>query len=107
MVDTTTLLHHLGSELIYRDNVYDAVDAWVPIGQLSTLAQSGIVATVNPIFKPTTAYKGIAPNQGDQAENADALRSTFGLDGTGIKVGVLSDSVNSIRARSGRFGGDG
>ena len=36
---TTKLLHSLGSELIYRDNMYDAVDAWVPISQLSTLDQ--------------------------------------------------------------------
>ena len=55
-----------------------------------------IVANINPVFKPITSYQGIAPNQGDQAQNADTLRSTFGLDGTGVKVGVLSDSVNEF-----------
>ena len=38
MAATRTLLHGLGAELIYRDNTYDAVDAWVPISQLSTLS---------------------------------------------------------------------
>jgi hypothetical protein len=96
MTQAATLLHNLGAELIDRDSVYSVIDAWVPIAQLSTLAQAGMVANLNPVFKPQTSFQGIAPNQADEAENADTLRSTFGLDGSGVKVGVLSDSVNSF-----------
>ena len=96
MAETSKLVHSLGGELIYRDSRYSAVDVWVPVSQLSALAQSGVVATVSPVFKPSLNTRGIAPNQGDEAENADALRSVFGLDGSGVKVGVLSDSVNAF-----------
>ena len=33
-------------------------------------------------------------SQGDHALRADVARSTFGLDGSGVKVGVLSNSYN-------------
>ena len=107
MADTTTLLHGLGAELIDRMPQYQALDAWVPISQLSTLAQEQIIANLNAVLKPLTAQEGVAPNQGDEAENAEAMRNTFGLDGTGVKVGVLSDSVNQYLGGPGRFSGNG
>jgi hypothetical protein len=94
MADATTLVHSLGGQLIDRVAVYHALDAWIPISQLSTLAQNSGVANVNPVYRAITSTAGIAPNQGDETLNADSLRSTFDVDGTGIKVGVLSNSVS-------------
>src|SRR5690349_14038924 len=37
---------------------------------------------------------GIVGTQGSTALLADQLRSVFGVDGTGVKIGVLSDSFN-------------
>ena len=34
---TTTFLHSLGAELIDRNSIYAAIDAYVPISQLTTL----------------------------------------------------------------------
>jgi hypothetical protein len=39
---------------------------------------------------------GAVTSQGDQAIHADVARTTFGLSGAGIKVGVLSDSFNCL-----------
>ena len=44
MPDTSTFIHHIGGELIYRDSTYGTVDAWIPISQLTTLSTNGIVA---------------------------------------------------------------
>jgi hypothetical protein len=37
---------------------------------------------------------GLVTSQGDKVLRADVARTQFGLDGTGVKVGVLSDSFN-------------
>lgn len=42
------------------------------------------------------AMTGSVGKEGSIAINADAGREDFGLDGSGVKVGVLSDSFNSL-----------
>jgi Subtilase family/FG-GAP-like repeat len=39
---------------------------------------------------------GTATTQGDRSVRADVARAKFGVDGSGIKVGVLSDSYNFL-----------
>ncbi|MGZ6015715.1 MAG: S8 family serine peptidase, partial [Phenylobacterium sp.] len=38
---------------------------------------------------------GVVDTQADQAQYADTARATFNVDGTGVKVGVMSDSFNT------------
>ena len=45
-----------------------------------------------------TTAAGSVTSQGDVAHRAAEARATFGIDGTGIKIGVLSDGVNSLVA---------
>lgn len=40
---------------------------------------------------------GAAPNQADASIHANSARSTFGVDGSGVRVGVLSDSIFDVR----------
>jgi len=46
-------------------------------------------------------HAGSVTSQGDAAMRADIARGSFGVDGTGIKVGVLSDSFNCLGGASG------
>jgi len=39
---------------------------------------------------------GSINSQGDTTHRADVARSTFGVNGAGVKVGVLSDSVDFL-----------
>ena len=39
---------------------------------------------------------GIRQSEGDAAHKADVARSTWGFDGTGVKIGVLSDGVRGL-----------
>lgn len=41
---------------------------------------------------------GSVTTEGDKTHRADAARATFGVDGTGVKIGVLSDSVDFLSA---------
>lgn len=87
-------IRSLGGQVIYRSGKYKAVDAFVPIGQLHSLAAAPKVATVNPIYRAIRQQQGSSTNQADQTLNADQVRVRYGLDGTGVKVGVISDSVD-------------
>lgn len=42
---------------------------------------------------------GSVDAQSDRTHRADSARAIYGVDGTGIKIGVLSDGVNSLAAR--------
>jgi subtilisin family serine protease len=43
---------------------------------------------------------GLVTSQGDEAMRADVARQLFGVDGTGITIGVISDSFSSPLAES-------
>ncbi len=47
-----------------------------------------------PTYKPAVSYIGLADNEAQHALGADVAAQAFGVNGTGVTVGVLSDSVN-------------
>jgi hypothetical protein len=52
------------------------------------------------IIQPEYGYAlmpGVTTSQADVSINVDDARSAFGVDGSGIEVGVLSDSLNTTR----------
>jgi hypothetical protein len=68
-------------------------------GQLPIAAIEGMAALANLKFaRPAyaTTSVGLVTSQGDRAMRSDVTRSTFGVDGTGITVGVLSDSFDCL-----------
>src|SRR5205085_7428092 len=87
-------LQALGGKVVATSGSYGVADAYLPVASLHTLVARADVAVVKPIFRPILNTAGIAPNQADPSENIDMMRSAFGLTGAGMKVGVISDSVN-------------
>ena len=71
--------------------------------------QDAQAAAKSPVFS-LAAQIGTLVNtadpQGDLAQRAALARKTFGVNGTGIKIGVISDSVNGLATeqRSGALG---
>jgi hypothetical protein len=95
MPELADLIHSLGGELMSRASQFRAINAYVPVANLVALDRNATITSANPIYRPI--YRaGVADNQGDRGQNADEARIAFDVDGTGVKVGVLSDSVNSI-----------
>jgi hypothetical protein len=88
-------LRSLGIQTVNRDARNGLIDMFIPIGQLHTLMLNSNVASVQGVYKPYMNQEGSVDNQANQAMVADKARAIFGADGTGIKVGVLSDSVDS------------
>ena len=71
------------------------VSGWLPINQIGDLSGLADLEVANPVFAPRTNV-GSVTSQGDQAMRSDIARSTYGVNGSGVKVGVLSDSFNSL-----------
>jgi Subtilase family len=63
----------------------DQVGALLGVSDLIHASESGMIT-----------HAGLVTSQGDVSMHADTGRSTFGVDGTGIKVGVLSDSFATV-----------
>src|SRR4029077_18212627 len=70
------------------------VSGQLPIAALPAAAGRASLRFAQPAAAMTRA--GLVTSQGDQATRSNAARTEFGKDGTGIDVGVLSDSFNCL-----------
>lgn len=69
------------------------VSAQVPVAALGDLAALGSLRFGNPVLaKVQVASQGSVVSQGDASMGSDSVRDATGLDGTGVTVGVLSDT---------------
>jgi large repetitive protein len=84
-----------GFETTAKDKASATVQGFLPAEHLRTLAVRDDVAQMTPIYAPILKV-GSANNQGDAAQRSNTVRTTFGVNGTGVKVGVLSDTVNAV-----------
>jgi subtilisin-like proprotein convertase family protein len=106
----------LGGTVVAAVPGFDAVRARLPLAKVVTLAGDSTVKAIAPAgFAQTqkadpppkqasdggaaTSSVGAGDSEADTTLNAVGARSTFGVDGTGVKVCVLSDGVNTLAAR--------
>ena len=71
-----------------------SVRARVPLDALETLAQRDEVDSLRPGDLPFTRVV----SQGDVAHRADSVRAQYAVDGAVVRIGVLSDGVDSLSA---------
>ena len=83
----TTVIHHRWAR----------VDGLLDLDLLDEIAALPEVATIHPQYGLRT-WAGTVANQADITINADDARSTLGVDGTGVTVGVFSDSFRDLSA---------
>src|SRR5205823_1706907 len=78
-----------------RDPDRRRVQAHLPISRLNAVAQ---LAVVDAIRLPTYArrHAGNVTTEGDTILFADAVRQQLTLDGTGVRVGVISDGLKGV-----------
>src|ERR1700730_5024646 len=83
----------LGLGLEHPSLYINDVSGWLPVRQIGAAAARAEVHSLRAAMPHTRA--GAVTSQGDFAQGSAALRSAWPtLDGTGITVGVLSDSFN-------------
>jgi hypothetical protein len=69
------------------------IRAWIPFDVLNEVAQLPFIRRITPPRYPTTMV-GSVTTEGDSILKADQLRA-LGFDGTGVRVGVISDGVTN------------
>jgi hypothetical protein len=94
--DGHQLLLQLEKLGLKRGSVYGRV-----VSGLFPIDKVGQLEGVETLHFATAAYQpmhnvGLVTSQGDASLLADKARATYGVSGTGTKVGVLSDSYGSI-----------
>lgn len=68
------------------------VSGRVPIAAIPNLDALGTLKFVRPAY--ARMKTGAVTSQGDAAQRSDLARASFGVDGTGITIGALSDSFD-------------
>src|SRR5438067_6828587 len=68
------------------------VSARLPIAAIPSLEGLTSLQFARPAHRKT--HVGAVTSQGDRVMRADSARAVFGLDGSGVMVGVLSDSFD-------------
>ena len=87
----------LGGTVTSQVDRFRSVQAWMPVGQFERLAGQRSVRTIRAALSPITRV--LNRSEGDVRHRVDIVRDEFGIDGTGVKVGVLSNGVDTLAAR--------
>lgn len=76
---------------------YRGIHVRIPLSQLETLALLPQVQFIRPADHAITNSHALPDvTEGDQAHQSDLVRSTFGVDGSGVTIGVMSDGVDDL-----------
>ncbi|HEV8184856.1 MAG TPA: S8 family serine peptidase [Chthoniobacterales bacterium] len=90
-----------GGEIINSVPEEDAVRAFLPVESAEAIAARPDVKFIRPASIPFS-NAGSVNSQGDTTHRSAQARSTFGANGAGIKVGVLSTSINDTKNSLGK-----
>ena len=95
--DTVREVTDAGATIELRDDNRRRVQAHLPVSALRRVAQLAVVDTIRlPTYARPRA--GNVTSEGDAILSAAAVRAQFALDGTGVRVGVLSDGIKGVFA---------
>jgi len=91
--NAAALRTQLVSKGMVNATVYEhAVSGRVPVSALRDVGATAGLRVLRPTLAATR--RGLTTTQGDRAQRSDRARAQFGVNGRGVKVGVLSDSFD-------------
>jgi hypothetical protein len=82
----------LGLGLQRASQYSNDVGGWLPVDQLDAATALTELRAIRAAMPK--AHSGAIQTQGDFAQNSDLVRTANALDGSGVTVGVISDSYN-------------
>jgi len=92
---STHIVDSLVADITDRDEDNHLVTGWVDIQNLLALAGLDGVRNIREVIPPVFNI-GNVTTQGDAIHKTSDVRSTFGNNGAGIKIGIISDGVDHI-----------
>ena len=96
---TLQQLRDLGADIEVVNHRWSKLQAWVPVDALDRITQLDAVRYITPPDYASTKA-GSVLTEGDGIHRADLVRNLTGLTGKGVRVGVISDGVDSWRTAS-------
>ena len=93
---TASAIEACGGQTVATYPRFDFVIARVPLDQIERLAEHEATLRIGSVYPPI--LNKINVSEGDFAHGADLARTRFGVDGSGVTVGVISDSVEQLSA---------
>src|SRR5262249_24080639 len=90
-------LGDLGAEAVKAFPEYGSATVTLPLARLEAAAALPGVDFIGPL--PGRVYNAGPDTNGDTAHAGPTTRSSLGIGGFGVKVGVMSDGVNSLAAQ--------
>ena len=95
-----SLLAELNALGIQGGSTYGGlVSGWIAVSQLGALLDVDNLRFARQ--DATSASAGLVTTQADHAQHDDVARAAFGVDGTGLKIGVISDSFDTATVNGG------
>lgn len=102
-------LRAAGAEIVHASPRYQTATVAARPGDLAQIGDLPRVAGVSEVLAPILRGAdcgGAARSEGDVQLNAGSARASFGVDGSGVTVGLLSDSFDRDPAAVTHAGGD-
>jgi len=94
-----TALSGLGVDLVISDADLNRVTGWVEIGDLLLLNDVDALHYARPVYPGVSNYTvpatGATNSQGDFSMHSDFARLGYDINGSGFKIGVLSNSYDT------------
>lgn len=105
--DPSSLLTELEALGLQKGSYFGGmVSGLFPIDKIEGLESVNALRFVRPAYKPANRV-GSVTSQGDVAQLSDVARASYGIDGSGFRVGILSDSWDNLGGQaSGIASGD-
>jgi subtilisin family serine protease len=88
-------LKALGVRIEITNAKYKIIQGWVPFDKIEEVANLSFVKKITPPSYGQT-QTGSVNTEGDAILGSDEVRDTLGFDGTGVRVGVISDGVENM-----------
>lgn len=88
-------IEHLGGQVLFQSDRWGQVRASLPLKAVEEVAAADAVASIKLPSRARTNI-GAVTSQGVVSHGANTAKAS-GYDGTGVKVGVLSDSASAAR----------
>ncbi|MEO1384841.1 MAG: hypothetical protein AAFV78_16590, partial [Bacteroidota bacterium] len=82
------------------DQYQRVINGWIDIESIPAICNMTDVLAVQAVHRPLMDI-GSTTSQGDIAQESDDARTAFSVNGSGSKVGVLSDSYDNLVGASG------
>ncbi len=87
-------LTNVGMNVTTTSAAYGLVEGFAPVNELPTLAAMSQTQSGQANEKPVYDYTGQADNEAEYSTFSNVAQTTYNVNGAGVTVGVISDSVN-------------